>query len=403
MGMTRRRIISAAGWLQAGLPAAWFRAAAAQPLAAPAAKPLAAPATLARLAEAEAALFLEHGATLGALSLTEPLSAESRAMLRQRRREADVALGALLDAVRSDPGLPEGPALAAALAAVADSQMVIVLLRAGMDRPAPDRPAPSAIAWAEARARQEAAMAALRGLFWARLSLPAPPALPPPGPEAAPAGPQAAAPPAAPRTATAGPAPGGRQPGWPWLAWPWLAPAGGLALLLLLALRAAGRERTDQGRAARRVAVDWPAEFVPAPGLQPVAARIVSLSLGGAALRPERAGWGGRLRLALLRLLRLLPPGAGRGRMRLRNARLGEIEVQLVQQEGGLLRLRFLALDAAQAAMIGGLVATSAAPPADPAADGSGRREDSPASAAPSAATAAPQPPPAEWETWRGG
>ncbi|MFC7607883.1 hypothetical protein [Teichococcus aestuarii] len=199
-------------------------------LAAPAAKPLAAPATLARLAEAEAALFLEHGATLGALSLTEPLSAESRAMLRQRRREADVALGALLDAVRSDPGLPDGPALAAALAAVADSQVVIVLLRAGMDRPAPDRPAPSAIAWAEARARQEAAMAALRGLFWARLSLPAPPALPPPGPEAAPAGPQAAAPPAAapgPRTATAGPAPGGRQPGWPWLAGPgWRRPAG---------------------------------------------------------------------------------------------------------------------------------------------------------------------------------
>ncbi|MFC4167566.1 hypothetical protein ACFOY6_09500, partial [Pseudoroseomonas aestuarii] len=196
-----------------------------------------------------------------------------------------------------------------------------------------------------------------------------------------------------------GAAPGGRQPGWPWLAWPWLAPSGWMAPLMLLALGAAGRERTDQGRGARRVAVDWPAEIVPALGLPPVVARIVSLSLGGAALRPERAGWGGRL----LRLLRLLPPGAGRGRMRLRNARLGEIEVQLVQQEGGLLRLRFLALDAAQAALIGGLVASSAAPPADPAADGSGRREDSPASAAPSAATAAPQPPPAEWETWRGG
>lgn len=138
--------------------------------------------------------------------------------------------------------------------------------------------------------------------------------------------------------------------------------------------------------------MDWPAEIVPAPGLPPVAARIVSLSLGGAALRPEGGGWAGRLRLALLRLaaLRLALPGAGRHPMRLRHARLGEVEVRLVRRAGGLLRLRFLALDEAQAALIGEAVA----PAASPAAEG--------AAAAPPA-TPAPRPPIAERETWRGG
>ncbi|MDQ1080898.1 PilZ domain-containing protein [Pseudoroseomonas cervicalis] len=316
------------------------------------------------LVEAEAALRLESDATLGILPGIAALTQGSRAALSQRRAEADAALAALLGAAQAEAaaapgGVPEG--LSAGLQGLRSAQQVVAALQGRIDAAARGGTPPSLVEWSEAVARRGEALRRLGQLLAGHRPPPPapPPAPPPPAREAGrqaerslatagrPAGDAAAGPsgkgepgakPPPPEKGEAGS--DGAMPIGLWI-------AKGLAILaavLLLAWRNRLRERTDQGRKNRRVAVDMAVTLegdAIGPGRP---ARITNISMGGAALA-----------VADLHLRR-------GSRLTIAGSRLGSLPAQTVHCGGGVLRVHFLALDQAQALELGRLTAP---PPAE--------------------------------------